>query len=270
MAGEDITANTNREAKADQTDPPKRIQSEIEFPYSDMESAIEVAETVHARAGTSCEAEELAAWMNQSITGGTFRARLSAARLFGFVERGQGRVTITPLGRQVLDPENQRAARVEAFLNVPLYSAMYEQNRGNVLPPAAALERQMLGLGVSPKQTERARQTFTKSAQYAGFIDATTGRFIKPGNTGARSDEAKPDREPEKREKRTGGGDGGGLDDLHPFIVGLLRTIPPAQIGEPKPEWPIAEQVKWLQTAASIFGLIYEATDGRVKIEQAS
>jgi hypothetical protein len=139
--------------------------------------------------------------------------------------------------------------------------------RRYVLPPAAALERQMRELGVSPKQTERARQSFTKSAQYAGFIDTPTGRFIKPGNTGAREEEGKQNREPEKKEKRTGGGDGGGVDDLHPFIIGLLRTLPPAQIGEPKPAWAIAEQVKWLQTAASIFGLIYEAKDGRVKIE---
>jgi hypothetical protein len=36
-------------------------------------------------------------------------------------------------------------------------------------------------LGVSPKQKERARQTLIKSAQYAGFIDASTARFVKPG-----------------------------------------------------------------------------------------
>jgi hypothetical protein len=33
--------------------------------------------------------------------------------------------------------------------------------------------------GVSPKQKERA--TFMKSAQDAGFIDASSGRFVKPG-----------------------------------------------------------------------------------------
>jgi hypothetical protein len=59
---------------------------------------------------------------------------------------------------------------------------MYDQHEGNVLPPAAAIERQMEQLGVSPKQKERARQTFTKSAVFAGFIDSATGRFIKPGN----------------------------------------------------------------------------------------
>jgi hypothetical protein len=41
-------------------------------------------------------------------------------------------------------------------------------------PPPPAIERQVEQLGVSPKQKERARQSFMKSAQYAGFIDAST------------------------------------------------------------------------------------------------
>jgi hypothetical protein len=51
--------------------------------------------------------------------------------------------------------------------------------KGNALPPPPAIERQMEQLRVSPKQKERARQTFMKSAQYAGFIDSSTGRFVK-------------------------------------------------------------------------------------------
>jgi hypothetical protein len=39
----------------------------------------------------------------------------------------------------------------------------------------------MAQLGVSPKQTGRARQVFQKSAQYAGYIDPATSRFIRPG-----------------------------------------------------------------------------------------
>jgi len=57
------------------------------------------------------------------------------------------------------DSERGRAAKVAAFLNVELFRAMYEQYRGNVLPPPPAIERQVEQLGVSPKQKERARQT---------------------------------------------------------------------------------------------------------------
>ena len=48
---------------------------------------------------------------------------------------------------------------------------MYEQYQGYALPPPAAIERQMEQLGVPPKQKLRARQTFMKSAIYAGYID---------------------------------------------------------------------------------------------------
>ena len=43
----------------------------------------------------------------------------------------------------------------------------------------------------------------------------------------------------------------------HPFIEGLIRTLP-----EPKMEWPVEERKKWLQAASDIFDLIYQSPDG--------
>ena len=83
---------------------------------------------------------------------------------------------------------------------------MYDQYKGNALPPAPAIERQMEQLGVSPKQKERARQTFMKSAQYAGFIDSATGRFVKPGI--AQRDEAAGPEAQQEPDRRFGGGGG--------------------------------------------------------------
>jgi hypothetical protein len=109
--------------------------------------------------------------MGQTAAGGTFRTRLGAARMFGLIETGQGRVSLTQLGRDSLtNSGSEQAARVSAFLNVELFRAMYEQYRANVLPPPPAIERQVAQLGVSPKRTERARQTFMKCAQYAGLL----------------------------------------------------------------------------------------------------
>ena len=77
----------------------------------DLESCVQVAQTIHARAGTSCDQGELAAWMNQSATGGTFRTRISAAKLCGLIDSGQGRAALTQLGRDTLDGSgNERAA----------------------------------------------------------------------------------------------------------------------------------------------------------------
>jgi hypothetical protein len=238
-------------AAAQKADEKKRFRSEIEFPYADLESAVEMAQTIHEKAGSSCETEELAAWMGQSATGGTFRTRLGAARMFGLIGRGEGRVTLTQLGRDALDNSGkERAARIAAFLNVELFAAMYEQFKGNALPPPPAIERQVEQLGVSPKQKERARQTFMKSAQYAGFIDASSGRFVKPGI--AARDEA-PQEKSSEGNKRNSGNDGNEPPGLHPFVQGLLKELPKA--GD---VWPEDQRKLWLDTAASIFKMIYK------------
>jgi hypothetical protein len=132
---------------------------------------------------------------------------------------------------------------------------MYEQFKGHALPPAPAIERQVGQLGVSPKQKERARQTFMKSATYAGFIDASSGRFVKPGI--ATRDEPPPDK-PDEGKKRNNGSDGGGPSDLHPFVQGLLKELPKA--GD---IWPEEQRKLWLDTAASIFKMIYKDDEPR-------
>lgn len=158
----------------------KRERSKIAFVYNDLESALDLARTLQTKAGTICEIKQLASWMNQSAEGGTFRSILGAARTFGLIETQLGSVSLTTLGRDALDESRRHSALVEAFLKVPLHGAMYEQYQGYALPPPAAIERQMETLGVPTKQKERARQTFTKSAHFAGYVDPQTGQFIKP------------------------------------------------------------------------------------------
>lgn len=246
MAGNDNTGTAGEQLAAET----KRFRSEIGFPYADLESAVEIAQTIHSKAGSSCEADELAAWMGQTATGGTFRTRLGAARMFGLIETGQGRVTLTQPGRDVLDNSgNERAARVVAFLNIELFRAMYEQYKGNALPPPPAIERQMEQLGVSPKQKERARQTFMKSATYAGFIDSSTGRFVKPGIS--QKDEGSGPQKPQERSE--GGGGGSEPPKIDPIIHGLLARLPKS--GD---VWPKAQRKLWLQLLEGSFELIYE------------
>jgi hypothetical protein len=236
----------------------KRFRSEIEFPYADLESAVELAQTIHAKAGTTAEAEELAVWMNQTASGGTFRSRVNAARTFGLIESGQGRATLTQLGRDAIDGSgNERASRVTAFLNAELFQVLYEQNKGNPLPPPPAIERQIEQLGVSPKQKERARQIFVKSAQYAGFIDATSGRFVKPG-LGGKEDQSR------QRERDLGGGGGGGGDqlDLDPLLIALLKKVPTPHKG-----WPGPTRVRWFRTFAMNVSQIYDGEGAPVEMK---
>jgi len=61
----------------------------------------------------------------------------------------------------------QRAMGFDAFQGFEAHNFWYRpafDPGGNALPPPPAIERQMEQRGVSPKQKERARQTFMKSA----------------------------------------------------------------------------------------------------------
>ena len=80
--------------------------------------------------------------------------------------------------------------------------------------------------------------------------------------------ERREDRGGEERNKgRTGSGSGGGENgggdglppDLHPFIHGLLQTLP-----EPGSRWPADKRRQWIQAAENIFALIYEDGDSGV------
>lgn len=248
-----IAADNNAEQ------PQKRERSQIDFPYSDIGSAEEVTQVLFDRGGGSAEPKQLAGWLDMSANGGTFRSRVSAARLYGFIETSRGSIEITDLGRRVIDESSADNARVEAFLNVPLFKAMFEKNNGYALPPAAAIERQMVELGAPTKQKERARQVFQKSASTAQFIDQTSGRFIKPSISAA---PARGDNPPPPPAEQTGRRSGGGGDGYHPFIQGLLDALPGTGAFA---TWSIQEQAEWLRTAAGIFKLMSKQ-QGRIEV----
>ena len=106
----------------------KRERSQIEFPYSDLERSVDLA-TVLLREGGQAKIEQtqLAVAMDQSANGGTFRGRVGAARMFGLIETEQGKVGLTPLGLRATDEQSAPAAKAEAFLNIPLYKAMFDR-----------------------------------------------------------------------------------------------------------------------------------------------
>jgi hypothetical protein len=238
----------------------ERGRSTIDFPYLDQDDAVEVALAVHAVGGTVCNWDQLAAKMRQVPKGGGFRLRVMAARTFGLLTYDRGDVTLTDLGIHAVDPKYSRQARADSFLAVPLFKSMYEKLKGGMLPPVAAIERSMEAAGVAPKQKDKARQVFIRSAKQAGFFEIDQSRLTYPPNTGA-APAAQP---PEKDAKQNGGGtgSGGGNDTLHPFIKGLLDKLP-----TPESEWSIQARAKWLQTASNIFDLMYKAeADDSLKI----
>lgn len=240
-----------------------RELSTIDFPYNSLDDVIPVAKAIQKLGGNECRLETLAGELgHETVKSGGFRQKMSSANVFGLISYSSGLVRLTPLGDRIVDQDQERAARVEAFLKVPLYAAIYEEFKSGALPPSLGLEAKMVALGVAAKQKDKARQVFQRSAKEAGFFAYGTTKLVYPA-VGKPEGKGAPGQTPEDLNKKNGngGGEGGGGNEppkYHPFIAGLLDTLPPT--GNPKTEWTLQGRQDWLQTAAGIFNLIYKTS----------
>ncbi|HWZ82605.1 MAG TPA: hypothetical protein VNW47_08275 [Terriglobales bacterium] len=226
-----------------------RGRSTIEFPYLDLDDAVQIAKTMKERAGTSCLREQLAGYLGVSPTGGGFNLRLGTAKMFGVVTYERGGIELTPLGIRIVDAQQERAARVEAFLKIPLYSKLYDKFKSTSLPPAQGLEEQIASLGVAPKQKDKARQVFLRSAKQAGFFEVANDRLILPALgivPTLKIEEAAQGKIPEPIKQQQ-------QPPIYPyFIQGLLEKLPPEGA-----TWPKEERKRWLNLAELAFDVMY-------------
>lgn len=241
----------------------KRERSSIEFPYGDLDDAVTLAKAVYDVGGQSCTLDQLAAQLKQSANSGAFRLRTSYPRIFGLAETERGTIRLTDLGMRIVDGSQEERARVEAFLRVPLYGKIYEKYKGYTLPPAAALEREMANLGVSSKQTDKARQAFDRSARQAGFYWSGGDRLVIPalkgeapgsrpldlGTPGAGKGDGASGT---GRSTGGGGGDGGGTGDV--LLDALISKLP-----SPGTAWGVEERIAWLSLMTMGFQMTYGA-----------
>jgi hypothetical protein len=235
--------------------------STVEFPYNSLESCVEVAQKIHSRVGRSpATPDQVAAWLDSTVTSGTYKLRMSATRMFGLIGGERGTIRITELAARAVDPTTAAQAKAEAFLRVELYKKVFDENRGRMLSKAAGLEAEMVALGVSPNQKEKARQIFEKSAREAGFFASGAGRLVEPAFNGAPVSAIIPEvPEPEPEVKKPlvkpGQSEVSAVAD-DPLVQGLLSRMP-----DPDKGWPAAERARWLQTFAMNLSVIYGDDD---------
>jgi hypothetical protein len=229
----------------------ERQRSRIVFPYDNLDASIGLAAAIHANARHGeCGDDQLAAWANKGVKSSGFRTRVYAARIFGVLEGEGSKHKLTELGRAIVDPRQEPEARVRAFLNVPLYSVVFRNHKGGVLPSGAALEREIVRLGVAEKQKGRARRVFERSAEQAGFFDHDKTRLIMPSVT--RNDQPSDNGQSKEKEKDKGEssiGSGGGPSD--PLIAALIQKLPE------KGPWTSDDRVMWLKMVAMVFQMAY-------------
>jgi len=236
-----------------------RSRSTIAFPYLDLDDAIEISKGVHTVGGSTCLWDQLAGHFQQAAQGGGFRLRVQTAKMYGLVTYDRGTVALTPLGSRICDPDQEKAARADSFLTIPLYKKLYEEFKGGTLPPTSGLETAIVNLGVAIKQKDKARQVFQRSAKLAGFFDVGgTSRLIMPSlkastrTTEVLEEQEHEDEEPPEPKHRPEEPHA----KRHPLIDGLLKELP-----EPQTEWTTEDRKKWLEMASTIFNVIYKDSD---------
>ena len=244
-------------------DAAKRQRSSIAFPYMDLNEAVALARAIHNNVGTgTCTVEQLAPWVKQSPTSSGFRSRLAAGKLFGLISTDRSdALQLMELGRIVVDAKREREGRARAFLSVPLYSAVHDKFKGSVVPPVAALEKELAALGVASTLTDTARRVMERSAEQAGFYEAGRDRLVMPGfvpqDAGSNDAGGEPNAGGGGGSGGIGGGigSGGGDDDLHldPLLLALLKKIP-----EAGKDWPAAQRLRWFRTFAMNVSQIYD------------
>lgn len=240
-----------------------RQRSTIAFPYSDYEGAEVVASAIHSNVGhgVCSAASQLAPWMKVSSKSSGFRTQISAARLFGLIESDNAETyRLTDLGIQIFDPAQARSAKAAAFLRVPLFNALYEKYKGGVIPPHAALEREIVSLGVSEKQKTRARQIFESSAEQTGFREQGPNRLVMPAVVILPKLPA--DSETKDSQANAKNNAGNVSLDLDPLLLALLQKIP-SQGGT----WPAEKRLRWFKTFAMNVSQVYDEDDEPVELK---
>ncbi|MFC7301123.1 hypothetical protein [Cognatiluteimonas weifangensis] len=230
-----------------------RPRSAVSFPYYSLDSAIEVAEVIHQKAGGSCTREQLAPMLGYSgVKNGGFLSKLGAARMFGLVEEMGGMLRPTQLASSIYAPvhaSDAQRAKAQAFLNVELFEKVYERFKGQPLPTNEGLENLLrVGFKVVPAQVKNAIRTMQESAESAGFFDAAgRGRLVLPlaanaksstsspaqgaSATGDHANSALPPLPPLPVVTYAGGGRPAEDAEIPPAIYGLIRDLPPEGTG---------------------------------------
>ena len=246
-----------------------RGQSTIAFPYADLSDALAIATTIRDRGGAPIAKDQLASAMGQAASSGAFSAKLHAARMFGLVKFIAGKIKLSDLAYEAIDADvvRSKAAKVTAFLAVPLFARTYDEFRNRQLPLRPhGLERAFVEFGVLEKRKTNARWTFDRSARQAGFFQNGDDRLVAPIIVSPQSLDTRTVAEaciPPLPTIKTNINEFVPIAAQQPLIKGLLERVP-----EPNIQWPINERVRWLRVLSANLAMIYgDKDEGDISIQ---
>jgi hypothetical protein len=190
--------------------------------------------------------------------------RFYSAKYFGFITAEKGVISVTDRAMAIIAPilpEDADRAKVEAFLNVPIFASVYERFKGQALPPEVGLKNLFKEtLHVPEERLSQALRVFYSSAETAGLfrIAGDRSRMISPVVSGPTPKKEAPAAKEEtttsaeKPRVGSGGGGGEGPPGIHSAISGLLRELPP-----PGTPWSAQKKEAFLAAFKATIAFIY-------------
>lgn len=147
-----------------------------QFPRRPLDNAMRVPLALKQHnAGNPWKSEEVAKALNLGPNSGNFWYVTAASRDYGLTEgtRDTAQISLTSLGRQAVYPssvEEEKEARIRAFLNVEVFSRVLEYYKGNNLPDRKFLSNTLATTFNLPEdQHDEFVDLFTKNCRYVGI-----------------------------------------------------------------------------------------------------
>jgi hypothetical protein len=162
-----------------------------------------------------------------SASGGRWRAKVTAMRVFHLIEKSEDHMKLSELGLAVInksDPANQRDGRRRAVLGVEPYAKVLRQSDGTALPDLGVLAgRFEYDYALSPEDATSTAAYFIESVKHAELIDEEG--FVRiNGGPASVIDDSRVD------------------DPQKPEVPSMTPLAPGGEIEAPQPTPPLTPQ----------------------------
>jgi predicted nucleotide-binding protein len=164
----------------------QRGKIKSDFPKHTLENALRVAVGLAEKnGGQPLPPTDTAIALGVSPGSSDFRVLLSSSIKYGLTtgSYNQERVSLTDLGRSIVEPkdeEEKRVALIKAALTPPTFQAIYSYLRGKKLPDTLFFKNTVMREFQVPKEhAETCVNIFVDSVTHVGLVrEATTGRWL--------------------------------------------------------------------------------------------
>jgi hypothetical protein len=171
------------------------------FPVMPLDEAVDATKQA-GKYGREHSLDDYAGFLGHSTSNsGPFKRKMAALKDWGLIERDGERIGLTDLAMRIAHPdssEDEKSAIREAFLQEPMFTAVYDEaSKGADLSLAFLGGRAVNGFGVAPASKDRFAKSFARSVQAAGLGSFEGDSITLLGESGDSHEEPEPEPQPD-------------------------------------------------------------------------